>query len=159
MFTIISNQPSSILSPRGQEFGDCLSKFFPESFFFETRKSWFSQHSKMSWRDACQENEGGNRHYFHEVERFTTVHQDLDCLLLLGLKFSCEKQVSQEYVISLCETAGRRHLRSHRCSIFLFFFLLCLFDFFVFLSSDLFLLLLDKNDRKEEKIFYFYQLF
>lgn len=41
-----------------------------------------------------------------------------------GVKFSCEKQVSQEYVISLCETAGRRHLRPHRCSISLFFFLL-----------------------------------
>lgn len=158
MFTIISNQPSSILSPRGQEFGDCLSKFFPESFFFETRKSWFSQHSKMSWRERVPGKRRG------QPSLFPRSGKVYDCpsrsrLLAPELKFSCEKQVSQEYVISLCETAGRRHLRPHRCSIFLFFFLLCLFDFFVFLSSDLFLLLLDKNDRKEEKIFYFYQLF
>lgn len=113
--------------------------FFQNRFSPRREKCCFLQHGKMSCRDACQENEG-NRHYFHEVERFMTVHQDLE---LLRTEVFVEKQVSQEYVISLCETASRKHLEPRHC-IFLSFFFVSSSSLF----SSYYTLFFAKNTRK-----------
>lgn len=53
-----------------------LSKFFQQPFFFKLEGNLVCSIAKRPAETRAKKRTSG--HYFHEVERFTTVHQDLE---------------------------------------------------------------------------------
>lgn len=76
-------------------------------FNFNTETKSTKKNRIAAQRENTVKNEK-KHHYFHEVERFTTVHQDLKLLAALVLPTSREKQLLQEYVIFAGSNMGLR---------------------------------------------------